>query len=202
MKKEKSPVPMGRPRAFDVDTALENALNVFWKKGYEGASLTDLTLAMGINRPSLYAAFGNKEQLFRKALDRYHAGPAAYTCRALGEPTARKVVEALMNGAVDLMADPAHPSGCLLVQGALSCSEEGEPVRQELATRRCQGMASLRERLERAITEGDLPPETDAADLARYISTVTEGLGVQAAGGASQSELRRVIEIALKALPV
>ncbi len=88
-------MPSGRPRAFDLEQALDSALKVFWRKGYEGASLPDLTKAMGINRPSLYAAFGNKEELFRKALDRYSEGPACHVREALSEPTARKVVEKL-----------------------------------------------------------------------------------------------------------
>src|ERR687895_845688 len=93
--------PAGRPREFDQDEALDTALEVFWRQGYEGTSLGELTVAMGINRPSLYAAFGNKEALFRKALDRYVDGPAAYTREALHEPSARAVVERLLRGAID-----------------------------------------------------------------------------------------------------
>src|SRR5688500_17890997 len=106
-------VPRGRPRAFDADKALDRALKVFWKKGYEGASLPDLTKAMGINRPSLYAAFGNKEALFRKALARYAAGPAAYVCRAMEARTARAVFEQLLAGAIEMQADRRNPRGCL-----------------------------------------------------------------------------------------
>src|SRR4051812_21366670 len=126
----------GRPRGFDVDRALDRALELFWRKGYEGTSLPDLTGAMGINRPSLYAAFGNKEQLFRKALDRYAEGPAAYVREALDEPTARAVAERLLGGTADLLTDPRHPGGCLTVQGALACGEAAESVRRELAARR------------------------------------------------------------------
>ena len=99
---------------------------------------------MGINRPSLYAAFGYKQALFRKALDRYARGPAAYVREALKEPTARAVVERLLRGAVDLMTDPHTPPGCLWVQGALACGEEADPVRTELASRRAAGEASIR----------------------------------------------------------
>src|SRR6202163_2274511 len=106
----------GRPRSFDVDKALEAATLVFWRKGYEGTSLSDLTRAMGINRPSLYAAFGDKETLFRKALDRYVEGPGAYVREALKQPTARAVTQQLLRGAADLLTDPHHPSGCLMVQ--------------------------------------------------------------------------------------
>src|SRR5882724_2242913 len=112
---------VGRPRAFDIEKALDRAVDVFWRKGYEGTSLSDLTEAMGINRPSLYAAFGNKEDLFRKVLDRYSDGPAAYVREALNEPTAKAVAERLMRGAAEVLTNPRNPSGCLIVQGALSC---------------------------------------------------------------------------------
>jgi len=193
---------VGRPRAFDVDEALDQALKVFWRKGYEGASLPDLTRAMGINRPSLYAAFGNKEALFRKALDRYDDGPAAYVREALEEPTARAVVQALLRGTVDLLSCPQNPHGCLMVQGALSCGRTANPIRRELASRRAAGEAAIRRRFKRAISDGDLPADTDADDLARYVSTVMHGMAVQAAGGASRKELLRVVKMALRAWPV
>jgi AcrR family transcriptional regulator len=192
---------IGRPRAFDIDTALDRALQVFWRKGYEGTSVSDLTKAMGINRPSLYAAFGNKANLFRKALDRYTEGPAAYTHKALDEPTARAVVERLLRGVVDLLADPCTPQGCLAVQGALACGDAADAIRQELISRRAAGEAALRQRLERAIVDGDLPADADPADLARYVTTVSQGMAVQAAGGASREELRQVVEMALRAWP-
>src|SRR3954465_5697301 len=116
-------MPRGRPRDFDVDEALDRALEVFWRRGYEGGSRPDLTQAMGINRRSLYAAFGNKEALFRKALDRYVEGPASYMRAALEEPTARAPVERLLRETADRLADPRHPGGCLIVQGALACGD-------------------------------------------------------------------------------
>ena len=116
---------MGRRRSFNTEQALDSALRLFWRKGYEGTSLSDLTKAMGINRPSLYSAFGNKEALFRKALDRYAEGPAGYFSEALKKPTARAVVEGVMRGAIDLLTDPRNPPGCLIVQGALACGESG-----------------------------------------------------------------------------
>ena len=194
-------MPLGRPRAFDIDKALDRALEVFWRKGYEGASLPDLTKAMGINRPSLYAAFGNKEALFRKALDRYAAGPAGYVFDALNEPIARVAVERLLHGAIDLVTDSRNPHGCLMVHGALACGETGDCIRRELASRRAAGQMALRKRLERAKAEGDLPPDSDPADLARYFVTVVHGMAVQAASGASRKELRKVAETALRAWP-
>jgi AcrR family transcriptional regulator len=194
-------VPIGRPRAFDVDKALDRALEVFWRKGYEGTSLPDLTRAMGINRPSLYAAFGNKEALFRKALDRYAEGPAAYVREALNEPTASGVVERFLEGTIDLLTDRHNPRGCLAVQGALACGEAADSIRRELASRRAATEAALRRRLARARADGDLPIDTDPADLARYVATITQGMAVQAAGGASRKELRRVMKMALRAWP-
>jgi AcrR family transcriptional regulator len=194
-------VPIGRPRNFDIDDALDRALRVFWSRGYEGTSLPDLTKAMGISRPSLYAAFGNKESLFRKSLDRYAQGPAAYLREALEKPTARAVAERLVRGAIDLLTDPQNPRGCLLVQGALSCSKEAEPVRRELAARRAASEAAIRKRFKRAIAEGDLPSGADAATLARYLATVNLGMAVLAAGGATRRELLKVAKTALSAWP-
>lgn len=192
---------MARPRMFDADEALDRALRVFWRKGYEGTSLADLTKAMQINRPSLYAAFGNKEGLFRRALDRYAEGPAAFAREALAAPTARAVVERLWSGAIDQLADPRSPRGCLLVQGALACGDAAESVRRELATRRAAGVAALRERLERAVAEGDLPSDADPDDLARFVTAVSHGMSVQAAGGATREDLERVVRTALRAWP-
>jgi len=191
----------GRPRAFDLEKALDQAMLVFWQKGYEGASLSDLTEAMGINRPSLYSAFGNKEELFRKALDRYRDGPSSYFLEALNLPKARAVAERLMKGAVDVLTDPRNPSGCLFVQGALTCGESANPIRRELISRRSEGEAAIRRRLEQARSDGDLPVDSDPADLALYITTVVHGMSVQAASGASRDELYRVVAIAMQAWP-
>jgi len=192
---------MGRPRAFDMDKALDQALQVFWHKGYEGASLADLTEAMGINPPSLYAAFGNKEGLFRKTLDRYMAERLVHWTQALGEPTARAAVERLLRGAADFLTDSCNPGGCLMVQGALSCSEEAIPIKQELAKRRATGAVMLRERLERAQAEGDLPSDVNAADLARYIVVVLEGMTIQAASGTKRAALQRVVDTTMRSFP-
>jgi len=191
----------GRPREFDVDEALDRALEVFWRKGYEGASISDLTDAMGINRPSLYAAFGNKEDLFRKALDRYATGPAAYVYEALGEPTARAVVAHLFGGAADALTNPCYPHGCLGVQGALSCSDASQVIKEELCARRAQWELALQQRFERAKQEGDLSQHTNSSDLARYVATILQGMAVQAAGGATRQQLRKVADIALVTWP-
>src|SRR5260221_2120905 len=128
-------MPVGRPRAFDIEKALDRALNVFWRKGYEGASLSDLTRAMRINRPSLYAAFGNKESLFCKALDRYAEGPAAYVREALQESTARAMVVRLLHRAVELFPDPTNLRGCLAGHGAFASGESAQPIRRGTGAR-------------------------------------------------------------------
>ena len=201
MKADKAPCSPGRPRGFDADTTLDRALRVFWRKGYEATSLSDLTAAMGINRPSLYAAYGNKESLFRKALDRYADAATGFVRCALGEPTARGAVERLLCQVAGGSACPDDPRGCLMVSAALSGGEEAETVRRELAARRADTEALVRQRLERARDEGDLPAGTDPADLARYVTTVLHGMAVQAAGGATREELRRVAETALRGWP-
>jgi len=192
-------VAIGRPRAFDMDQALDRALEVFWRKGYEGATLCDLTAAMGINPPSLYAAFGNKEGLFRKALDRYRDLRTAFWDEALNAPTARAVAETLLRGTAKFLCDPCHPKGCLAVHGALASGEESDCIRKELETRRAASQNAIRERLKRAKREGDLPADADPAALARYLATIIEGMAVQAASGASRKELERVAETALRA---
>ncbi len=194
-------MPRGRPREFDIHQALDRALRVFWHKGYEGATLPELTRAMGINRPSLYAAFGSKEELFRQALDRYAEGPVAYFRAALHEPTARAVAERLLEGTIEVVTGRRNPRGCLLVQGALACGEAAESVRRELVARRLAGEVALRKRFQRALADGDLSVDSDPADLARYIVAVMQGIAVQAASGASRAELRRVAALALRAWP-
>ena len=192
---------MARHREFDTDNALDQALQVFWRKGYEGATLPDLTEAMGINRPSLYAAFGSKEELFRRVVQRYIEGPTCYVREAIAEPTARAVSERLLRGAVDLLTCPETPNGCLIVQGALVCGSDAEPVKEALAAHRLTIQELLQKRFQRAKRDGDLPSGANAADLARYISTVSFGLAVQAATGATRVELQRVVDAALGAWP-
>jgi len=194
-------VAMGRPRAFDRDKALDQALHVFWANGYEGTSIADLTEAMGINPPSLYAAFGNKEKLFREALDRYEGLRDRIMEEAFAAPTAREAMTRLLQGTADRLSDKDKPRGCLMVQGALSCSEECEAVKRDLAARRAGGEVLIRERLKRAKREGDLPADADPVALARFVSTVLQGMAVQAAGGATRKELRAIADMALKVWP-
>jgi AcrR family transcriptional regulator len=195
------PPRLGRPRAFHRDTALDAAMRVFWRHGFEGASLTALTTAMGINRPSLYAAFGDKAALFREAVTRYGTGPGRYVRRALGQPTASLVAETLLRGAAAVSTDPANPAGCLWVQGALATSAEADPIRREMIALRERGIDQIRTRFERARAEGDLPATADPAALTLYLISVMHGIDVQAASGRTRDELNGVVDLALSNWP-
>ncbi|MGS2642280.1 TetR family transcriptional regulator [Streptosporangium sp. LJ11] len=195
------PRPIGRPRGFDADEALERALLMFWEQGYEGASLANLTDAMGISTTSMYAAFGNKEELFRKALERYTEGPSAYLARALDEPTALGVVTAIFAGTVRTTTRPTGPNGCLGVQGALAAGDSSRGARDLLVAWRDSGYSRIRERFERAVDDGDLPPGTSPALLARYVTALTYGIAVQAAGGVGRDELQDMADAALRNWP-
>jgi AcrR family transcriptional regulator len=193
---------MGRPRAFSEAAALDAAMRVFWERSYEGTSLDDLTQAMGINRSSLYATFGDKETLFHKVVASYADGPVSYLSQALQQPTARAVIESLLRGTAQALGDPSHPRSCLLLQGGLTCGAGAENVKQAMIDRRKHGQAQIQKRLQRAKAEGDLPADVDPKDLARYVSIVMNGLGVQAVNGATPAEMTRAVELALRCLPL
>ncbi|MEV4518111.1 TetR/AcrR family transcriptional regulator [Dactylosporangium sp. NPDC049525] len=192
---------VGRPRGFDADRALEQALAVFWRQGYEGASLSDLTAAMGINKTSMYAAFGNKRELFDKALARYARVEMAYAREALAEPTARRVAETFLRENVKAVTTPGRPAGCFSIQGGLSCGPDNIDVCETLAASRKGGELAMTERFRRAVREGDLAADEDPDQLARYVMTVSEGLAVHASAGATREELAEVAELALRAFP-
>ena len=193
---------MGRPREFNEQAALDAAMRVFWEKGYEGTSLEDLTAAMGINRSSLYSSFWDKEELFRRVMVRYGEGPLNYMHDALEFPSARGVIEALLLGTVEFLSDPKHPSGCLSLQGGLACGTGVESVRRAMIDWRTGALRALEKRLQRAKHEGDIPRDVDAKDLARYVLVLLNGLGVQAANGATRAEMKRAADLALRTLPV
>ena len=176
-------------------------MRLFWAKGYEGTSVADLTETLGIGKPSLYAAFGDKQSLFRAALERYAAGPAGYVAAALGKPTALEVARVLLSGAADLHTDFSNPGGCLTVNGAIASGDDAEPVRQALNAHRTAGLALLRRRFEQAKAQRDLPKDSDPAALARFVAAVVYGMAVLASGGASRKELEQVIRTAMKAWP-
>jgi AcrR family transcriptional regulator len=195
------PAVKGRPREFDVDEALAAALRVFWSKGYEGASLSDLTEAMGITRPSLYAAFGNKESLFRKALDLYEREKLAYVGEALEAPTSRAVAERLLRGALEMQTQECDPKGCLRVISSVACGSEAESIRTEVIARRASSHRALLERLERAKAEGDLPDHIEAEGLANYLGAILQGMAVQAGAGASKPQLEALVATSLAMWP-
>jgi AcrR family transcriptional regulator len=191
---------MGRPREFDAETALDQAMEVFWRHGYEGATIAQLTEAMGINPPSLYACFGNKEGLLKAALDRYTKLRGVWMDEVVAAPTARAVAERMLMGIADKQTDPANPPGCLLVQGGIACGTGSENVPFELAARRAQNEDQLRERFVRAKAEGDLKPSSDPAALARYVSAVSVGMGVMASSGSDREALQQVASVAVQAV--
>jgi len=192
---------MGRHREFDVDKALDAALRVFWRKGYEGASYADLTAATGVERPALYSAFGNKEALFRRALERYYDRYLDYIPAALALPTAREVAAHILYNAADLNTRYPDHTGCLGISGVLAGSDEAEPVRQALIEARAAGEAQLRERFERAKAEGDLAPTAKPAALAAFVMAVLHGMAVQAKAGFSRATLEAVVDQALSTWP-
>jgi AcrR family transcriptional regulator len=190
----------GRPRAFDEETVLGRAAEVFWRHGYDGASLSALTGAMGINRPSLYATFGSKEQLFQRAFARYHETQVARARAALQQPTAYAAIEAFLRNSADGLTGDDHPAGCLSIQGGLACSPENTRVSGILAAGRAATEAALQERLSRAAEEGDLPDGVDARALARFVMALSEGHAVHAAAGATREDLHASVDSAMRAV--
>lgn len=176
-------------------------MRVFWEKGYEGARMDDLTSAMGINRSSLYTIFGDKEALFHRAVQRYKDGPVAFVWDSVEQPTARKTVEVLLHKAVELLADPKNPRGCLSIQGALAVGSEAESVKKAMIAFRKDGETALKKRFLQAQKTGEIPQSLDAGDLARYALMLLTGLGVQGANGATKAQLQTIAEMALRSLP-
>lgn len=192
---------MGRHREFDVDEALDAVLRVFWQKGYEGASYADLTNAAGVERPALYSAFGNKEALFRRALERYYERYLDYIPEALALPTAREVAAHFLFSAIALNTRYPEHTGCLGINGVLAGSDGAETVRQALIDARADGEAQIRERFEKAKADGDLPASADPEALAAFLLAVGHGIAVQAKAGFCRAKLEAVAEQALCSWP-
>jgi AcrR family transcriptional regulator len=190
----------GRPRSFDEDQAIDAAMRVFWEKTFEGTSMTDLTDATRLSRSSIHAAFGSKEGLFLKAVERYKSGQMMYIQKALAEPTLPRAIEALFRGMLYFLSIPGNPKGCLSIHGALACGTEGELVTQVMAKWYRSNENRLKERIQKAQREGELGRDVNAADYARYIATIMIGIGIQAVNGASRAELTRTVEMALQFL--
>lgn len=192
---------MGRHREFDVEKTLDAALHVFWTKGYEGASYDDLSDATGVARPGLYKAFGNKEAFFLRAVDLYEEKFAAYVGQALEQPAINEVVRRFLEGAVDAQTAFSERRGCMIINGAMTCSDENKPVRDDLIERRRAAEAVVRNRLERARDEGELSASTNCQMLASYLMTMAHGIAVQAKAGAAKTTLKAVVEHVMSTWP-
>jgi AcrR family transcriptional regulator len=192
---------MVKPRVFDVETALQTATWLFWRQGYEGTSLSDLTSAIGITPPSFYNAFGSKEELFRKVLETYTRTRLGYAEEALDCPTARQVAKQLLTRLAELFTDPSRPPGCLAFNCSLAGGSPEGAFQAELMKARKARKERLRKRFVRAQQEGDLSPDANPGALARFFLTVGWGMASDARSGASRADLLHTVELALKAFP-
>jgi AcrR family transcriptional regulator len=190
----------GRPRSFDEDQAIDAAMRVFWEKTFEGTTMTDLTDATGLSRSSIHAAFGSKEGLFLKAVERYRSEQMGHIPKALAEPTLPRAIEALFRGMVNALSIPGNPKGCLSIHGALACGTDGELVTHVMTKWRRSNENLIKERIQQAQREGELGRDVNAADYARYIATIMIGIGIQAVNGAGRAELTRMVDMTLQFL--
>lgn len=196
---EAPPRRRGRPCGFDREAALTRAIETFWARGYEGTSIADLTQAMGITAPSLYAAFGSKAALYREALDRYRGEQGASAAQALAEePTLLRALTRMFRGAAHDFTSARHPPGCMISTAVLTCAEENRDVAAHVAGLRAASLGLLQARIEQAVAAGELPADTDARALARYYGAILHGMSVQAQDGATTAELLAVVERALR----
>jgi AcrR family transcriptional regulator len=193
-------VTKGRPRGFDEDQVIEAAMRLFWQKSFEGTTMTDLTNATGLSRSSIRAAFGSKDGLFLKAVERYKSRQMGYIPKALAEPTFPRAIEALLRGMVNYLSIPGNPKGCLSIHGALANGTDGELVTQVMAKWHRSGENGIKERIQQAQREGELSRDVNAADYARYIVTIMIGTAMRAVDGAGKAELTRTIDMALQFL--
>ncbi|WP_295894547.1 TetR/AcrR family transcriptional regulator [uncultured Vibrio sp.] len=187
----------GRPRSFDQETALEEALKVFWNQGYEGASLTALTKAMGINKPSMYATFGNKEQLFLKAVDMYKQRESEFFFKALELDDIRQVITDILLGSAQSHSCEEKPKGCLMIQGALACSSEGSAIKETLIKKRNEMGDKLHQRFEQAQKDGQLVESANPKVMTHYLATILSGLSVHSVDNVSQDMILSVSQMAI-----
>ncbi len=200
-KENSSPRKRGRPPAFDRETVLAAARDTFWKHGYDGSSIADLTAAMGITPQSLYAAFGSKAELYRETLDQYRRMPRPEP----GNPFQDKVntvtaFERFLTNSAKIFTAPEHPKGCMISTAVLNCAEENEPIAHHVASMRLQTLDIFTARIERGIAEGDMRPDADARSLARFLGAIVQGMSVQARDGATTEELLALLSHALNEL--
>jgi AcrR family transcriptional regulator len=198
----KTSIKAGRPTEFDTDHALDVAMHLFWKRGYEGTSMAELSQKMGIHPSSIYAAFGDKQTLFALAAKRYADVPAQYMVKALEQPTFRSFVLAAFDNTVEFLAAKDHPSSCFTLTGAIACSANTEPAKILMREMRLQNEAAIKARLLRARKAGEFPKDENVDDYTKYLSTLLSGLAIQAANGSTRAELKRTAEVALRHLGV
>jgi AcrR family transcriptional regulator len=192
---------MARPRVFNIEKAVQTATVMFWKNGYEQTSVADLTEEMGITPPSFYFAFESKDGLFRKVIEHYATTYLSFMGEAFQQPTARGVAETMLYRSADVYSNPSNPRGCLIMNCSLPSSETTVQVRQELAIQRKARRGKLKRRFQAAKTSGDLPPDSDPEELARYVMSVGWGLAAEAQSGASKRDLYRIVARAMQAWP-
>ena len=192
----------GRPAEFDKEAALDVAMRLFWKRGYEGTSMADLSQAMGIHPSSIYAAFGDKQALFALAAKRYADVRAQYMMRALEQPTLREFILAAFDNTVDFLGSKEHPSSCFTLTGAISCGLDTEPAKVLMREMRLENEAAIKTRLLRARRAGEFPQDENVDDYTRYLSSLLSGLAIQAANGSTKAQLKRTAEVALRHLGI
>ena len=194
--------PRGRPREFNRDEGLRQAMRLFWEQGFEATSMADLRARLGITQASLYAAYGNKEALFREAVDLYSRTDGNTTQRALSRPgSAREAIHAMLQDAVDAFTTDGAPGGCLLVLGATNCTVENRAVQEHLASLRQQTLKSIARRLKQAQQEGELGKSLSTANLSSYYAMVLHGLSLPARDGASRKDLTQMVNLAMMVWP-
>jgi AcrR family transcriptional regulator len=194
--------PRGRPRSFDRAEARARALALFWERGYEGTSIADLTAAMGITPPSLYAAFGSKEALYHEALDLYRSQPGGFTPEMMAEePTAYAAIARYLRESATFFADARHPPGCMISTAVLSCAPEHRDVAETVAGLRSASIDAMAERIAAGIVAGELPADTDPHALACFYGAIVQGMSVQARDGADRATLLEIANRALAAWP-
>jgi len=194
--------PRGRPRAFDRDEALDRAMHLFWRRGYEATSISDLTETMGITPPSLYAAFGDKKRLFLETVDRYQAGPGSFAQAALcDEPTAERAMRRLLMDTIESFFEKNNPRGCMVVLAATNCTTESSDILDELAARRRAAERVIRDRIAAGRKASEFAADTDVDALAGMIATTLYGLSIKARDGASRATLRKVVDQVMSMWP-
>jgi AcrR family transcriptional regulator len=202
MKLESEPRARGRPRSFDREAALDAAMMLFWRQGFEGTSLFDLTAAMGIRPASLYAAFGSKEALFREALTRYRSGVGSGLPRILnGAATGRAAIRLLLEGAAATVTRRSQPRGCMIVLSALHGFAEMGDLDRELQRCRAEDKEMILERLKKSVADGELPSGSDPVAMAAFYMAILQGMSVQARDGATRAALMAIADQAMQAWP-